>query len=142
MGLEGSLSGAQASKKKTPWTIPHSQPQVLKQNSQAPEPNPADAVPQDETLQDETAVPAGPSVPNPETAAPHTPTPNPDQTLENPSSAGSVDSPKTPTPKKRRRDKAIDLLHKESQRDKARFRRMEAQTDRLLIILDKMAEKM
>ncbi len=54
----------------------------------------------------------------------------------------SMQKEETSPPKKRRKDCLVEAMLKEGERDEARFRRLEAQTDRLLAIFEKMVDKM
>ncbi|XP_049416296.1 hepatoma-derived growth factor-related protein 2-like [Epinephelus fuscoguttatus] len=67
------------------------------------------------------------------------------------SSASSSSSPQPPPPqqphssppkKRARRERLVDLILREGERDEDRFQHLEAQTDRLLNIFEKMVDKM
>ncbi|XP_067247367.1 uncharacterized protein [Chanodichthys erythropterus] len=55
-------------------------------------------------------------------------------------SDSSGNSPKTPTPKRRRKDSLLNFMQREADRDAQRFQHLQSQTDRLLDILEKMAD--
>ncbi|KAK9959287.1 hypothetical protein ABG768_009421 [Culter alburnus] len=55
-------------------------------------------------------------------------------------SDSSGNSPKTPTPKRRRKDSLLNFMQREADRDAQRFQHLQSQTDRLLDILEKLAD--